>query len=86
VPLKLGEDGKMPRVWILSDNQSMVDVFYNIALLQNIRKENTHMNIHCFASVTSTNLVGEFPGYGAMWFHPNGIGNILSHAHMKEQG
>jgi hypothetical protein len=65
----------------------MVDVFYNIALLQNIRKENTHMNIHCFASVTSTNLVGEFPGYGAiMWFHPNGIANILSHAHMKEQG
>jgi hypothetical protein len=36
------------------------------------------MDIHCNAGVTSTNLVGDLPGYGTVWYHPNGIANILS--------
>eukprot|EP00978_Attheya_sp_CCMP212_P013167 scaffold33007_cov39-Attheya_sp.AAC.1 len=33
---------------------------------------------HCNAGVTSTNLVGDLAGYGTVWYHPNGIVNILS--------
>ena len=59
VSLKLDESGKPPKSWILLDNQSTVDVFYNANLLRNIRKVEKHMDIHCNAGVTSTNLVGD---------------------------
>ena len=86
VSLKLDESGKIPKSWILLDNQSTVDVFYNANLLRNIRKGEKHMDIHCNAGVTSTNLVGDLPGYGTVWYHPNGIANILSLAKMQERG
>ena len=44
------------------------------------------MDIHCNAGVTSTYLVGDLPGYGTVWYHPNGIANILSLAKMQEHG
>ena len=37
------------------------------------------MNIHCTVGVTQTNL----PGYGTLWFHPDGIANILSLSRVK---
>ena len=46
VSLKLDESGKIPKSWILLDNQSTVDVFYNANLLRNIRKGEKHMDIH----------------------------------------
>ena len=78
VSLKVGEDGKLPKSWILLDNQSTVNVFYNAGLLRNIREGEAHMDIHCNAGVTSTNMVGDLPGYGTVWYHPKGIANILS--------
>lgn len=71
--------------WVLLDNQSTVDVFYNRKLLVNIRESNHHMNIHCNAGVTTMSLVGDLPGYGEVWFHENGIANILSLARVKEK-
>lgn len=44
------------------------------------------MDIHCNAGVTSTNLIGDLPGYGTVWYHPNGIANIHSLARAKERG
>ena len=75
--MKLDESGKIPKSWILLGNQSTVDVFYNANLLRNIRKGKKPMDIHCNAGVTSTNLAGDLPGYGTVWYHPNGIANIL---------
>jgi hypothetical protein len=75
----------VPKDWILLDNQSTVDVFYNDKLLQNIRKSDTSMDIHCNAGVTSTDMVGNLPGYGKVWYHPNGIANILSLARVKDE-
>ena len=73
------QHGRIPKTWILLDNQSTVDVFHNEMLLERIRvSENGHMDIHCNAGVTSTNLVGDLPGYGTVWYHPKGIANILS--------
>jgi hypothetical protein len=75
----------VPKAWILLDNQSTVDVFYNKDLLLNLRKSRKPMDIHCNAGVTSTDLIGDLPGYGQVWYHPNGIANILSLARVKEK-
>jgi hypothetical protein len=82
-----GNDKKVsiPKSWILLDNQSTVDMFHNEKLLQNIRTIDTYMDIHCNAGVTSTNMVGDLHGYGTVWYHPNGIANILSLKRVKEK-
>jgi hypothetical protein len=85
VALKVKE-GRVPSSWILLDNQSTVDVFHNADLLKNIRTGEGHMDIHCNAGVTSTNLIGDLPGYGQVWYHPNGIANILSLKRVKTRG
>jgi hypothetical protein len=43
------------------------------------------MDIHCNAVVTSTDLIGDLPGYGQVWYHPNSIANILSLARVKDK-
>ena len=77
--------GHLPPEWILLDNQSTVDVFTNRRLLKNIRRAKTNMFIHCTAGVAKTNLIGDLPGYGTVWYHPNGIANILSLSKVKEK-
>jgi hypothetical protein len=76
--MKQSNDGCINPNWILLDNQSKVDVFYNHRLLKHIREVDTWMDIHCNAGATSTNLQGEMPGYGTVWYHKDGIANILS--------
>ena len=75
--------GCLPLEWVLLDNQSTIDVFVNRRLLQNIRRIRQYMYIHCTAGVTRTNLAGDLPGYGTVWFHPDGIANILSLSRVK---
>jgi Zinc knuckle len=76
----------IPKTWILLDNQSTIDVFSNPQLLQNIHEVKHHLDIHCNAGITSTNLKGDLPGYGTVWYHPKGIANILSLSRVKENG
>jgi hypothetical protein len=78
--------GQVPNGWILLDNQSTVDVFRNASLLTNIRKSDQHMDIHCNAGVATTNMIGDLPGYGTVWYHPKGIANILSLSRMTSRG
>jgi hypothetical protein len=71
--------------WILLDNQSTVDFFYNPDLLSNIREDTKSVSIHCNAGVArTTNLIGDLPGDGTVWYHPKGIANILSLSRVKE--
>ena len=81
--LETRHGGRLPMEWVLLDNQSTIDVFVNRRLLKNIRRIGQYMYIHCTAGVTRTNLVGELPGYGTVWFHPDGIANILSLSRVK---
>ena len=64
--------------WLLLDNQSTVHVICNPDMLSGIHKINRSMYIHCNAGVTSTNLVGELSGVGLVWYHSEGIANIIS--------
>jgi hypothetical protein len=73
------------KTWILLDNQSTVDVFCNSKLLRNIRKSTKTMNIKCNAGITRTNLVGDLPGYGEVWFNKDGIANILSLSRLEKK-
>jgi len=43
------------------------------------------MRIHCKAGITTTTLMGDLPGYGKVWFLPQGIANNLSLARVKEK-
>jgi hypothetical protein len=72
--------------WILLNNQSTVNVFHNEDLLDNIRRGDGSMDIHCNAGVTSTSLVGDLLGYGEVWFNPSGIANILSLLRANQRG
>jgi hypothetical protein len=80
------KEGRVPSSWILLDNQSTVDVFHNTDLLKNIQPGKGHMDLHCNAAVTSTNLIGDLIGYGEVWYHPNGIANILPLKRVKTRG
>ena len=76
--MKQSGGARLNERWVLLDNQSKVDVFSNKLLLRNIRKVQKWMGIYCNAGVASTNMMGELPGYGLVWYHKEGIANILS--------
>jgi hypothetical protein len=64
VTMQIGSDGRLPKSWILLDNQTTVDVFYNKELLSNIRKDHKKLDIHCNAGIATTTLIDDLPGYG----------------------
>ena len=80
------ESSSIPESWILLDNQSTLDVFSNSKLLLNVRKSDKTMNIHSTGGVSHTDMVGDLPGYGTVWYQPRGIANILSLARLRTQG
>jgi hypothetical protein len=43
------------------------------------------MRIKCNAGLASTNMVGEYGGYGTVWFLEDGIANILSLARVSKK-
>ena len=69
--------GRIDIDWLLLDNQSTVDLFYNALLVVNICQLDVYLDIYCNAGTKRTNMVGDLPGYGTVWFYADGIANIL---------
>ena len=78
VPAATKKQQMVPYTSVLLDNQSTVDVFCNSELLINKRKAATSLDIHSNSGSTTTDMEGDLPGSGMVWYHPNGIVNILS--------
>eukprot|EP00957_Ditylum_brightwellii_P113933 8685521-Ditylum_brightwellii.AAC.1 len=70
--------GKIDPNWVLLDSQSTLNVFSNPKLLVNIRKARHTLEIYCTAGKSSTNMIGDLPGFGTVWYYAKGIANILS--------
>jgi hypothetical protein len=70
--------GRIPRDWILLDNQSTADSISNPDLLKDIHEVSGSLTIHTQAGKSTTKSRGTLPGYGQVWFCPGGIANILS--------
>jgi membrane-bound lytic murein transglycosylase len=77
-------DGRIPKEWILLDSQSTTDAFSNPSLLKNIHEVQGSLTIHTQAGKAITKLKGTIPGYGEVWYCPDGIANILSLAHIAK--
>jgi hypothetical protein len=70
--------------WILLDSQSTISVFRNPDMLTNIRRSG-----HVLRAVTNgghqdSDLVGDFPNLGKVWFNAASIANILSLAAVRK--
>jgi hypothetical protein len=76
--------GRIPKDWVLLDNQSTTDAFSNPGLLKNIHEVQGSLTIHTQAGKVVTKLRGTLPGYGDVWFCEKGIANILSLANVAK--
>ena len=68
---------KIPSTWILLDSQSTIDIFNNPELLQNVCTVDQKMKIQCNAGSRITNMMGDLPGYGPVWYDQKAIANVL---------
>jgi hypothetical protein len=63
--------GRIPKDWVLLDNQSTTDTFSNPDLLRNIHEVRGSLTIHTQAGKAAiTKLRGTVPGYGDVWYCP----------------
>jgi hypothetical protein len=76
--------GRIPKDWVLLDSQSTTDAFSNPNLLTDIHEVKGSLTIHTQAGKAVTKLRGTLPGYGEVWFCPDGIANILSLARVAK--
>ncbi|KAG7373144.1 hypothetical protein IV203_033868 [Nitzschia inconspicua] len=71
--------GKIPRSWMLADSCSSVNIISDPDLLHGIHQAEYPLILHCNAGSVTLTQQGYLPGFPEpVWYHPNGIANILS--------
>jgi hypothetical protein len=78
--------GRLNIFHILFDNQSMVNVFYNGAFLCMIQTSEKKLHLYTNAGMVVIDKIGDLPGVGTVWYHPEGIANVLSNARVPKNG
>ena len=70
----------VPRTWILLNSQATINVFCSRELLDEVAHMEGAMAICCNADVVHTPLSGVVSGFEQekMWYHPQGIANVIS--------
>ena len=68
-----GNETEIKDTCILLDSQSMVNVFLNHDLLQNICQVSKPMHIRWNSGVRATNLIRMLLEYGDMWYNKDGV-------------
>eukprot|EP00957_Ditylum_brightwellii_P162327 12359880-Ditylum_brightwellii.AAC.1 len=61
-----GVRGKINPNWVLLDSQSTLNVFCNASLLVNVRKARGSLDIYSTARKSTTNMIGDLPGFGTV--------------------
>jgi hypothetical protein len=69
--------GRIPKDSILLDSQSTTDALSNPHFLKDIHEVRGSLTIHTQAGKAVAKFRGTVPGYGEVWFCPDGIANIL---------
>jgi hypothetical protein len=70
--------------WILLDSQSTISVFKNASMLSNIRRSNHVLRALTNGGHQDSDMIGDFPNLGAVWYNPESIANILSLADVRK--
>eukprot|EP00536_Pseudo-nitzschia_multiseries_P007124 jgi/Psemu1/17085/gm1.17085_g len=69
---------KLNKYWILLDNQLTVHVFCTKVFLTNIREADDKLHLYTNAGMIAITLIGDLPGFRSVWYHEDGIKNVLS--------
>jgi len=71
-------EAAIPKGWIQLDSQSTVDEFSNKKFLTNIHVAKRSLALCCNDRKAIITNSGDMKDYGTVWFHPEGIANLLS--------
>jgi hypothetical protein len=70
--------------WIRLDLQSTISVFCNSDMLTNIRPSDRTLRAITNGGFQDSDLIGNFPNLGPVWFNEASITNILSLANVRK--
>ena len=70
--------------WILLDSQSTISVFRNPTMLTNIRRSKRTLRALTNGGHQDSNMIGDFPNLGEVWYNSKLIANILSLADVRK--
>ena len=79
-----GDDLGIDPNWILLDSQSTIFVFRNAAMLTNIRKSDHVLQAVAKSDHHDSNMVGDFPNLGKLWYNREFIASILLLANVSK--